>query len=138
MLNTFPSTADAEGSLPKLAWSSSSSFVALVSDQLAVKNSHKIPENHYQPSIITANQCSQQGIVIVVQQCQEVTGKLQVMGSTFVIERPHKIRKDSAEGDAVVIELTVQECVRVRFPDEATCKDFLKKFADSWSWWRAA
>ncbi|XP_055332455.1 uncharacterized protein LOC129584331 [Paramacrobiotus metropolitanus] len=127
MLNAFPSADGAGESLPKLPWSSVSSFVALVSDQWPTKQSHEIHKNQQHPSIVTVNGFSKQEFVVVVQQCQEVTEKLQVMGNTFVIERPYKIRKEPVERDTVIIELTPQDCVRVSFPNETTSWDFLKK-----------
>ncbi|XP_055332474.1 uncharacterized protein LOC129584348 [Paramacrobiotus metropolitanus] len=135
MLNAFPSSADADESFPKLSWPSSSSFVALVSDQIPTKYLHGIHKYQRHPSIVTVNQCFKHGLVVVIQQCQEVTGKLQVMGSVCSIEQPHKIHHDSAERDTIVIELTPQTCVRVSFPDEATCCDFLLRCSIFWKWW---
>ncbi|XP_055332289.1 uncharacterized protein LOC129584195 [Paramacrobiotus metropolitanus] len=127
MLNMFPSASDGDKSLPALEWPSASSFVALVSDQLPTKHSHEIHKNQQHPSIVTVNCSSTRDLVVVVQQCQEVTGKLRVIGNTFAIERPHKIRPESTERDTIVIELTPQDCVRVSFPNEATRWSFLKK-----------
>ncbi|XP_055333896.1 uncharacterized protein LOC129585292 [Paramacrobiotus metropolitanus] len=132
MLKASPYAAKADESFPKLAGSSSSSFVALVSDQLPTKHSHGIHEDQYHPSLITVNYFSPQSLVVVVQQCQEVTGKLQVMESGFVIERLHKICKGSVESATAVLELTVQDCVRVSFPNEASCWEFVKKYTDFW------
>ncbi|XP_055332293.1 uncharacterized protein LOC129584197 [Paramacrobiotus metropolitanus] len=131
MLKAFPSGNNADESLPKLAWSSSSSFVALVSDQLPTAEFQEINKIQKRPSIVTVNQDSQHGLVVVVQQCQEVT-KMQMRGNTFAIERPNKIRECSVEHDTVVIELTSHDCVRVNFPREATRRDFLKKCSVFW------
>ncbi|XP_055352358.1 uncharacterized protein LOC129598466 [Paramacrobiotus metropolitanus] len=126
----FPFAANAETLLKKPYYSSLGAFAALVSDQVDTENAEEAPE--LRASIVSVTRCPVQGLVIIVQVCDEVSCHLYIahmLKHTLSIVRPNKMNRVREEPDTVVVEFTRHnsESVRIIFPDAVTGRAIVRK-----------